>query len=162
MANLKISQLNETLSADTTDVLAIVNNDETKKITFENFYEDIPTLNSTRKSNTFLSPTVITGSSGSNHYISGMSETALIRLTFTGANGTANLFLPDATTNTNRCIRIIGDGTLDNQHGFDLTPSFGQDLDGSTGSYNIGSNKSYDGVMVWTDGVEWFRIQSKG
>lgn len=162
MANLKISQLPETLTADTSDVFAIVNNSQTKKITFENLYEDIPTLNSERQSNTFLVPTVISGSSGSNHYISGMSETALIRLTFSGGNGTANLFLPDATTNENRCIRIIGDGTLDNQHGFDLTPSFGQNLDGSTGSYNIGSNKSYDGVMVWTDGVEWFRIQSKG
>ena len=162
MANLKISELPETLSADTTDVFAIVNNSQTKKITFENLYEDIPTLNSERQSNTFLVPTVVTGSSGSNHYISGMSETALIRLSFTGGNGTANLFLPDATTNTNRCIRIIGDGAIDNQHTFNITPSFGQDLDGSTGSYNIGSNKSYDGVMVWTDGIEWFRIQSKG
>lgn len=162
MANLKISELPETLSADTTDVFAIVNNSQTKKITFENLYEDIPTLNSERQSNTFLVPTVITGSSGSNHYISGMSETALIRLSFTSGNGTANLFLPDATTNTNRCIRIIGDGSIDNQHNFNITPSFGQDLDGSTGSYNIGSNKSYDGVMVWTDGIEWFRIQSKG
>ena len=31
--------------------------------------------------------------------------------------------------------------------------------DGGASSYTI--NKAYEGIMVWSDGVEWYRIQTK-
>jgi hypothetical protein len=35
----------------------------------------------------------------------------------------------------------------------------GDELDGSTAAYVI--NKAFEGIQVWSDGVEWFIIQKK-
>lgn len=83
----------------------------------------------------------------------------LIKLTWSGANGTAVYTLPDATTHANRVIRFISDSTFNNSTHVELTPKSGQNLDGSTNDYDI--NKSYEGIAIWSDGTEWFIIQKK-
>ena len=72
-----------------------------------------------------------------------------------------DLYLPDATAavNVNRSIRFISDNTFETNTRAELTPLPGQTLDNSAGSYTI--NKAYEGIMVWSDGVEWYRIQTK-
>ena len=41
----------------------------------------------------------------------------------------------------------------------ELTPTGSDTLDGISGAYVI--NKTYEGVQVWSDGIEWFIIQKK-
>jgi hypothetical protein len=74
----------------------------------------------------------------------------------------AVLNLPDATLpiNTNRVLRFITNGGFTTNTHVELTPINGQTLDGSTNDYLI--NKPYEGIQVWSNGVEWFIIQKKG
>ena len=76
------------------------------------------------------------------------------------SNGNLTLLLPDATltNSTYRTLRFISDSTLDNQHRAIITPSGSQTLDGGSG-FTI--DRSYEGIMVWSDGNEWFTVQSK-
>lgn len=83
----------------------------------------------------------------------------IIKLSWSGANGTAVYTLPDATTNEDRVIRLISDGTFHNSTHVEVTPQSGQTLDGSANDYDI--NKEYEGIAVWSDGTEWFIIQKK-
>lgn len=83
----------------------------------------------------------------------------MLRLSWDGVNGTMALNLPNASQNEDRLIRIISNSTFDNSTHTDLTPINGDTLDGSTNSYRI--NKSYEGILVWSDGTEWFIIQKK-
>ena len=41
-----------------------------------------------------------------------------------------------------------------------LTPPGAETLDGLNDAYVI--NKPYEGIQVWSDGIEWFIIQKKG
>ena len=63
------------------------------------------------------------------------------------------------STNTNRAFRIITDSTYTTNTKADLTPIAGQTLDGSSDAYRI--NKAYEGIKVFSNGVEWFIIQKK-
>ena len=85
----------------------------------------------------------------------------IIVLSWSGASDTIELTLPDATTstNTNRAFRIITDSTYTTNTKADLTPIAGQTLDGSSDAYRI--NKAYEGIKVFSNGVEWFIIQKK-
>lgn len=83
----------------------------------------------------------------------------MIKLSWSGANGTAVYTLPDATTHTNRKIRFISDSTFSTNTHVELTPKSGQNLDGSTNDYDV--NKAYEGIAIWSDGTEWFVIQKK-
>jgi len=88
----------------------------------------------------------------------------LIRLTYNstgGGNQDMTLNLPDATLpiNVNRVIRFLSNGGFSSNTKANLTPINGQTLDGSTSPYII--NKHYEGIQVWSDGVEWFIIQKK-
>lgn len=76
------------------------------------------------------------------------------------SNGTFTVELPDATStsNTYRTIRFISDSSVDNQHQVDIAPKVGQTLDGG-GAFSM--NRSYEGIMVWSNGTEWFKIQAK-
>ena len=71
------------------------------------------------------------------------------------------LTLPDATdsNNLNRVIRIISNSTFATNTHTDLTPASGQTLDGSSSAFRI--NKGYEGIKVWSNGIEWFVIQAK-
>ena len=86
---------------------------------------------------------------------------SMIKLSWNGAAGTMVLTLPDATSanSENRMIRFLSNGGFSVNTRVHLTPASGQTLDGSASYYEI--NKEYEGIMVWSDGTEWFIIQKK-
>ena len=84
----------------------------------------------------------------------------MIELSWSGATGTMVLNLPLAASNVNRVIRFISNTDFTASTHADVTPQGGDTLDGSTNNYRI--NKAYEGIQVWSNGVEWFIIQKKG
>ena len=145
----KISQLNAVSSVQPSDLLAVVQGGETKKATVSHLEN-------------YLVPTNLTVSSGDTVNLSDStySDAMLIRLSWSGANGTMTLNLPSASDNTNRLMRFISNGGFNTATRVELTPINSQELDGSTSAYVI--NKEFEGIQVWSDGVEWFIIQKKG
>ena len=112
--------------------------------------------------NSYTIPILVECTLSGSTFLTGSFETAsILRLNYSGSNGTHVLTLPDATTTTNtyRNIRVISNGTIDNQHQVSLVPSGSQTLDGGSGGFTF--NRSYEGVMVWSDGTEWYQIQAK-
>jgi hypothetical protein len=83
----------------------------------------------------------------------------MIELSWSGATGTMVLNLPLAASNVNRVIRFISNTGFAASTHADVTPQGGDTLDGSTNKYRI--NKPYEGIQVWSNGVEWFIIQKK-
>ena len=159
MADKKISQLNEATSIDVTNKLAIVQSGETK-------FVQVNTLLSAAGTTirNYLTPTSVTISvAGGTVDLNDSAYTTseIIKLSWTGATGTVELTLPDATSsaNTYRVLRIISNGGFTNSTHVDITPRVGQTLDGSSSYFRI--NRSYEGVTVWSDGTEWYVIQSK-
>ena len=144
----KISQLNAVSSVQPSDLLAVVQGGETKKATVSHLEN-------------YLVPTNLTVSSGDTVNLSDStySDAMLIRLSWSGGNGTMTLNLPSASDNTNRLMRFISNGGFNTATRVELTPINSQELDGSTDSYVI--NKEFEGIQVWSDGVEWFIIQKK-
>ena len=144
----KISQLNAVSSVQPSDLLAVVQGGETKKATVSHLEN-------------YLVPTNLTVSSGDTINLSDStySDAMLIRLSWSGANGTMTLNLPSASDNTNRLMRFISNGGFNTSTRVELTPINSQELDGSTSAYVI--NKEFEGIQVWSDGVEWFIIQKK-
>lgn len=144
----KISQLNSVSSVQPSDVLAVVQGGETKKATISHLEN-------------YLVPSNITVSDGDTVNLSDStySDSMLIRLSWSGANGTMTLNLPSASDNTNRLMRFISNGGFNNATRVELTPINSETLDGSTSAYVI--NKEFEGIQVWSDGVEWFIIQKK-
>jgi len=144
----KISQLNSVSSVQPSDVLAVVQGGETKKATVSHLEN-------------YLVPSNITVSDGDTVNLSDStySDSMLIRLSWSGANGTMTLNLPSASNNTNRLMRFISNGGFDTATRVELTPINSETLDGSTSAYVI--NKEFEGIQVWSDGVEWFIIQKK-
>lgn len=161
----RISDLNSVTTPQSNDLLAIVNNNETKKITFGNLKENLPGSSTTTTHNSYLVPTTLTVQDGQEVYLTGSiyESTSMIRLDWSGATGTMNLYLPDATTSTNkhRALRLISNNTFSTSTRSELLPlkDSGQTLDGGASSYTI--NKAYEGIMVWSDGIEWYRVQTK-
>jgi len=85
----------------------------------------------------------------------------LINLSWDGLdNGTYTLNIPSASSMLYRNIRIVTDGTLDNgaQDKINVTPAHGETIDGAP-SFEI--SKRYEGISIWSDGVEWRIIQAK-
>lgn len=161
MPDLPISSLPQaTLPLDGTENLVLVQGGVTKQITAENQNYIDYTLSS------YLVPINLTCQNGvdislSTTGTSGDGVTAIFRLSWTGSSGNMQLILPDATAplNVNRSIRFISDDTYATNTRSYLTPQSGQTIDGSSSYYEI--NKSWEGIMVWSDGVEWFIIQKK-
>ncbi len=144
----KISQLTAITAIQEDDLLAIVEGSETKKA-------EVYQLEN------YLIPTTITMSDGSTVNLSDSTydKSMLIRLTWSGGSGNATLNLPSAADNTNRLMRFISNGGFAVSTRVNLTPTGSETLDGSTGAYVI--NVTYEGIQVWSDGVEWFIIQKK-
>ena len=149
MGNLKISELTQATPLQGDEKIVVVQGGVTKQSTVESIVN-------------YVVPTNITVSSGQTINLQDATyETSeLIRLSWSGANGTMVLNLPTAAQHPNRIIRFISDGSFANATHADLTPTGTETLDGSTSHYRI--NKEYEGIQVWTDGTEWFIIQKKG
>ena len=148
MANLKISQLPQATAIQGNEEIAIVQSGNTKR-TAINTIKD------------YIVPTILTVSAGQTINLAdvGYQDVDMIRLTWSGANGTMVLNLPDATQNVNRLLRFVSNGGFATATRVELTPILSQTLDGSTSAYVI--NKVYEGIQVWSDGIEWFIIQKK-
>ena len=158
MPDLPISNLPQaTTPLDGTEEYAIVQSGVTKRISSENITDIIVATNN------YLTPVSLTCQNGVNIDLTGTTNenTAMFELSWTGAQGVMVLNLPDCTTtiNTNRAIRFISNGSYSTNTRSRLTPTGGQTLDGSTNYYEI--NKAYEGIMIWSDGSEWFIIQKK-
>lgn len=205
MANKRITELNITTDPQASDVFAIVNNNETKKVTYGSIRD---TIHTSYNSGSFLITSSLDdhtitftkgdgtqyqhllpggqGSPSTNHYLipefitvsgsssepyphfyltgSAFENTAMIKVDWTGPNGTAHIVLPDATTAINRyrSIRLTMGADFDsNTKGilFADVHNLSQTLDGSSGGYTL--SKPYEGIMVWSDGSNWIRIQTK-
>jgi len=117
----------------------------------------------TSPTNIYLTPIKVVCQKNNNVNLSESAYTSsgMFELNWTGSSGNMTMYLPDATNsnNTYRSIRFITNGSYETNTRTYLTPSGSQTLDGSTGFYEI--NKAYEGIMVWSDGIEWFRIQTK-
>ena len=157
MSDKSISQLTEVTAANLSgsEPLAIVHSSTTKKVNLTNVQHFVVN---------HLDPTAVTVSvAGGTIDLndSAYDEAELIVLSWSGATGTVELTLPDATEakNLNRTKRIISDSTFSTATHADLTPKAGQNLDGSSSAYRI--NKAYEGIKVWCNGTEWFIIQAK-
>ena len=154
MPNLKISQLPELSVLSLTDEFAVVNNSQTKRVTFNNLQKEV--LN-------YLVPTNLTVTADNNVDLDSetYNHSEVIRLTWSSTAGNMTLTLPDATStnNVNRLIRFISDSTFNTNTRVYLTPASGQTIDGSSNYYEI--NKEFEGIQLWSDGVEWFIIQKK-
>ena len=167
MPNLPISGLPASDTLTGAELFADVQGGVTKYTTLDDVTNyvtsSIETYNQNNTNNSYLVPIDITVQDGVDQWLTGSAytDTAMIHLDWTGANGTMDLYLPDATAavNVNRSIRFISDNTFETNTRAELTPLPGQTLDNSAGSYTI--NKAYEGIMVWSDGVEWYRIQTK-
>jgi len=153
----KISQLTAVTasSLDGSEPLAIVHSSETKKVSTNELQHFIVN---------HIDPTALTVSvAGGTIDLNDLTydEAEVIVLSWSGATGTVELTLPDATDskNLNRAKRIISDSTFSSSTHADLTPRAGQTLDGSSSAYRI--NRAYEGIKIWCNGTEWFIIQAK-
>jgi len=146
----KISQLNAATELQGTESFALVQSSETKKATISQVIN-------------YIHNTDITASAGVNLDLddSLYDNSRMIKLSWSGGSGNMVLSLPDATTSksTNRIIRIVTNGGFNTNTRVRLTPIAGQTLDGSSNYYEL--NVSYEGLMLWSDGSEWFIIQKK-
>ena len=146
----KISQLNAATELQGTESFALVQSSETKKATISQVIN-------------YIHNTDITASDGVNLDLddSLYDDSRMIKLSWSGGSGNMVLSLPDATTskNTNRIIRLVTNGGFNTNTRVRLTPIAGQTLDGSSDYYEL--NVSYEGLMIWSDGSEWFIIQKK-
>ena len=156
MSDKKISQLTLVSASNITGAedLPIVQGGTTKKTTLQNVQHYVVN---------HLEPTTLTVSLGQTVDLdaSTYDESELILLSWSGGNGTMVLTLPDATDakNLNKVKRIISDSTFTNATKARVTPFGSQNLDGANSYYEI--NKAYEGIQVWSNGVEWFIIQKK-
>lgn len=144
----KISQLNAISSIQETDLIAVVQNGSTQKATISQIEN-------------YLVPVTITVSAGQTINLSDSTyvDSMLVRLSWSGVNGTMTLNLPSASANTNRVMRFLSNGGFANATRVELTPINSETLDGSTSAYVI--NKEFEGIQIWSDGVQWFIIQKK-
>jgi hypothetical protein len=154
MSNKKISQLTETTDLVSTDEFVVVEGGTTKKITFGNLQKEVVN---------YLVPKHIIVSRENNIDLgaSDYDSSELIRLSWDGSNGNMTMTLPDCTAsnNTNRVIRFISDRTFSTNTRVYLAPVSGQTIDNSGSPYEI--NKAFEGIQLWSDGVEWFIVQKK-
>ena len=146
--NLKISQLPVSTALQGDESIVVVQSSTTKQSTVQDIVN-------------YIVPTTIIVSSGQivNLSDSTYAYSELIRLTWNGANGTMTLNLPSASSNVNRVMRFISNGGFAAATRVELTPNGSDTLDGISDAYVI--NKTYEGVQVWSDGIEWFIIQKK-
>lgn len=148
MADKRISALPIATELQGGELFAVVQGGETKQTTLNDI-------------DNYLIPTTLVVLADTVVSLNDISyqDVSLIRLTWSGANGTMVLNLPHATDNTNRVLRFLSNGGFQTSTRVELTPISGETLDGTTSPYII--NKEYEGIQLWSDGIEWFIIQKK-
>lgn len=148
MADKKISELTDAATLTGAEQVPIVQTSTTKKTTVLDLVGKMIVVSKTATAGETVDLDAST-----------YDNAQMIKLSWSGANGTAVYTLPDATAHTNRMIRFISDSTFHNNTHVELTPKSGQTLDNSTDDYDV--NKAYEGIAIWSDGSEWFVIQKK-
>lgn len=100
----------------------------------------------------------VTVSAGSTHEIGLPNH--IIFVSYTGANGTANIELPTVNKSENRQIRIMTDSSINNSKDIDIIPN---SLDTATidGAATFNMDRAYDGVMLMCHNSNWWVIQRK-
>ena len=146
MADKKISQLGSATPLQGSETFAVVQSSVTKKAEIHSIKN-------------YIVPTNLTVLNGGTINLSDYPNAFLIKLTWSGATGNMTLNLPSAASSVNRTLRFASDSTFSSNTRVYLTPIGGDELDGSTGNYEI--NKAYEGIKIWSDGTEWFIIQKK-
>ena len=149
MANNKISELPISASLQGSESIVVVQSGVTKQSTVENIVNYIIPIS-----------LVISDGQTINLQDEIYEKAELIRMTWSGVSGNMTLNLPNAAQHPNRVMRFISNGGFANATRVNLTPTGAETLDGLTDAYVI--NKSYEGIQVWSDGIEWFIIQKKG
>jgi len=149
MANSKISALPIATPLQGAEKIVVVQGGITKQSTIENIVNYIVPIN-----------LVVSSGQTINLQEADYEKVELIRMTWSGANGTMTLNLPTAAQHPNRVMRFISNGGFAAATRVEVTPTGAETLDGLNAPYVI--NKSYEGIQVWSDGVEWFIIQKKG
>ena len=150
MSDKKISALDAATSLQGTELIPVVQDSTTKKAKVSDIINYIAQYSLTVQSATPIDLGVST-----------YDDVEMLRLNWTGGNGTMVLTLPDATStnSSNRVIRFISNGTLAAAKKVHITPLGSQTIDGVNAYYEV--NKEYEGVTLWSDGTEWFIIQKK-
>ena len=105
---------------------------------------------------TVLTPFLITATPGTTSIYSGTGS--MIYVTWSGGSGTHTLVLPSAATIPYRTIRICNDATIGAQDKIHVEGPGAETIDGAS-FYNI--NKTYNGILCWSDGANWIVIQAK-
>ena len=98
---------------------------------------------------------------GNGAYTVAEEKIQLYLLTWSGSNGTMGITLPLAANSSGRMIRFVTDGSMTNGNStlIKIAPVGSDTIDGAQTPYDI--NKKYEGVAMWSNGVEWFIIQKK-
>ena len=99
--------------------------------------------------------------SNGDYTVSVFETTDIYLFTWSGSAGTMAVNLPPAQFSSGRMIRFVTDGSMTNGNStlIKIAPSGSDTIDGSQTPYDI--NKKYEGVAMWSNGVEWFIIQKK-
>lgn len=142
----KISQLDSASALQGDETFPLVQSNTTKKANIHSVKN-------------YIVPTNLTLVKDTSVNLSNYSDAFLIKLTWSGDTGNMTLNLPSAASSVNRTLRFASDSTFTTNTRVYLTPIGGDEIDGSTDYYEI--NKAYEGIKIWSDGVEWFIIQKK-
>tara|TARA_Y100000385_G_C12806225_1_gene514066 strand:+ start:239 stop:700 length:462 start_codon:yes stop_codon:yes gene_type:complete len=103
-----------------------------------------------------IEPEFITATPGGSLVITTTKN--IIDLTWSGGAGVFDLILPSAADIPYRFLRIVNDSTVGASNKVHVVAPVGETIDGAT-FYEI--NKAYNGVAVWSDGINWIVIQAK-
>ena len=103
-------------------------------------------------------PYVTTASSGGSETYS--ADNNIVKIGWSGGNGTYVINLPSATAIPYRVIRFTTNGTYPGggSHKVQFTPPVGETIDGAA-FFEI--SKAYEGISIWSTGTEWVVIQAK-
>jgi hypothetical protein len=82
----------------------------------------------------------------------------MIYASWSGGSGTHTLVLPSAVAYPYRTIRICNDSTVSASNKIHVEGPGAETIDGGS-FYNI--NKTYNGILCWSDGTNWIVIQAK-
>lgn len=152
--NRKITELTQSTTLQGDEIIALVQDSETRQGTISSIKTYINTQ--------VEDYTVITVQDGQTLDIGvpAYSNTNFIQLKWTGGSGNQNMTiqLPSVVQAQGRMIRFITNGSFTSNTHARITPDGVETIDGGS-EYVI--NRQYEGVTLWSDGLEWTIIQAK-